>query len=263
MENIGVYYDVNKPIAASVAEQAIRVIEHSGAAAVCVPELDVTQIKELSAILAIGGDGTILRCAVRAARGSVPILGVNVGRVGFLSAANHEELDVAVRKTLQKEFRLDERSLLNIVADGESAMALNELLITRSPDDMHVLHLDVFVDGLLAVRWTCDGLIISTPTGASAYSLSAGGPIVAPNTNVTLITPVCAHSLSAKPLVVPSGAVVKVQIEEPKGALFADGQLFKARVVSRSCEITQAEQKAQFIRFQPENFFELVREKLK
>ena len=263
MEKIGVYYDGNKPIAASVAERAIRVIEHSDAAAVCVPELCVAQIEELGALLAIGGDGTILRCAERAALGGVPILGINVGRVGFLSAANHEELDVAVRRTLQKDYRLDERIMLRIGADGEYALALNELLITRSPDDMHVLHLDVFVDGMLAVRWTCDGLIISTPTGSSAYSLSAGGPIVAPNADVTLITPVCAHSLSAKPIVAPSGAVITVQIEEPKGVLFADGRLFKARVLSRSCVVSRAQQKARFIQFKPENFFELVREKLK
>lgn len=263
MDKIGVYYAENKPIAASVAEQAIRVIEHSGAKAVCVPELDIAQIRELSALLAIGGDGTILRCAVRAALSGVPILGVNVGRVGFLSAANHEGLDDAVRRTLQREYRLDERSLLKIDADGDSSLALNELLITRPPDDMHVLHLDVLVDGMLAVRWTCDGLIISPATGASAYSLSAGGPIVAPNAGVSLITPVCAHSLSAKPIVVPSSAVITIQIEEPKGMLFADGQLFKARVVSRLCEVAHSEKKARFIRFQPENFFELVRNKLK
>ncbi len=263
MDTIGVYYADKKPIAASVAEQAIRVIEHSGAKALCVPELDETQLSGLSAILAIGGDGTILRCAVRAARGGVPVLGVNVGRVGFLSAANQDELDDAVRRTLQKDYRLDERSLLKINADGKCTLALNELLITRPSNDMHVLHLDVFADGMLAARWTCDGLIISTPTGSSAYSLSAGGPLVAPNADVTLITPVCAHSLSAKPIVAPSGAVLSIQIEEPEAVLFADGRLFKAQVTNRSCEVTAAEQRARFIRFQPENFFELVHEKLK
>ncbi len=257
------YFAADRPIAAAVAERAIRVIEHSGAKALCAAELEETLAGGLSALFAVGGDGTILHTAVRAARSGVPILGVNVGRVGFLSAANQDELDDAVRRTLNKEYRLDERNLLKVGADGDSALALNELLIARAPDDMHVLHLDVFVDGMLAARWACDGLIIATPTGASAYSLSAGGPVVAPNADVTLITPVCAHSLSAKPLVVPAKAHVKVQIEEPSGALFTDGQLFKARVSGRECEASLAEQKARFIRFQPDNFFELLRHKLK
>ncbi len=263
MEKIGVYFAQNKPIAAAVAERAIRVIEHSSARAVCDSELGAEFFGGLSALLAIGGDGTILRCAVRAAINGVPILGVNVGRVGFLSAANQDELDGVVRRTLQGDYRLDERSLLKIGADGESALALNELLIARSPEDTNVLHLDVFADGLLAARWTCDGLIIATPTGASAYSLSAGGPVVAPCADVMIITPICAHSLSARPIVLPAGCEVKVQIEEPNSALFADGQMFLPRVDSRACVVSRAGHKARFIRFTPDNFFELLRDKLK
>lgn len=263
MEKIGVYYAANKPVAAAVAERAIRVIEHSGAQAVCCePGHDACLPDGLGALLAIGGDGTILHAAVMAARVEVPVLGVNVGRVGFLSVVNQDGLDDAVRRTLLGHYHTDERLLLDISADGRSALALNELLITRAPDDIHVLHLDVFVDGLLAARWVSDGLIVSTPTGASAYSLSAGGPLVAPNADVFLITPVCAHSLSAKPIVVPASAAIRVQIEEPKGALFADGRPFLPKVDRRECEVRKAPQAARFIRFSQLDFFKLLRSKL-
>lgn len=264
MESIGVKFNPRKPIAAAVADRAITILLNSGAKAVMSEELErsLQGNAQLSALLAIGGDGTILHAAVGAAKSGVPILGVNVGRVGFLSGAQQDELDTVVRRVLQKDFEVDSRAMLWARSGHDNEMALNEVLVYRSID-CSVLHLNVFVDGARAAQLACDGLVISTPTGSTAYSLSAGGPVVAPQADVTLITPVCAHSLSSRPIVVPGSSILRVDIEESTGAIFTDGKLWKKTVAERTCDMSVAEPRAKFIRFQTNNFFELLHKKLK
>ncbi len=190
-------------------------------------------LKELAAksdlILVIGGDGTMLRVAREVAGLDVPILGINSGNLGFLTAVTPSKLGAALQKVVDGAFSLDARSLLEAEvhrsADVKKLTALNDLVISRSMAS-RLIELEVLVNDELLTRYRCDGLIASSPTGSTAYSLAAGGAIVSPDAHVMLLTPICPHTLSIRPLVLNLDAVVQVRLVSPKlvATLAVDGQ---------------------------------------
>lgn len=184
---------------------------------------------ELACVL--GGDGTLLWGAELARGSGVPLLGVNLGHVGFLAEAEREELDATVDRIAARDYHVEQRVALEVTgfADGRVVFeewALNEVSIEKAARE-RMLELTVEVDGRPLSTWGCDGVVIATPTGSTAYAFSAGGPVVWPDVEALLLVPLSAHALFARPLVVGPSSVLAVEIipdTEGAGVLWADGR---------------------------------------
>lgn len=217
------------------------------------------------AILSLGGDGTLLRGAQAAVKWDVPLLGVNLGRVGFLAEAEPEDINDVLRCLLEGSYSLEERVLLDVRAKGQRWVALNDVVVRRG-GYARIITLDALVDGELAGRYIADGLVVSTPTGSTGYSLSAGGPIVSPNVDCMVITPICAHSLQHRPCVVPGSAEITLRLgkdAEQRACLEVDGQSIADLAAGDCVSISKAAERIRLVRTrQQAQFFQLVRDKL-
>jgi NAD+ kinase len=167
-------------------------------------------------VLVLGGDGTILRAAELAREAAVPLLGVNLGRVGFLAEAEQEDLDDTLERVLDRAYTVESRSTLDVtvLVEGEPVdrgWALNECSVEKAARE-RMLELVVEVDGRPLSRWGCDGVVAATPTGSTAYAFSAGGPVVWPSVEALLLVPISAHALFARPLVAGPGTVVGLEV---------------------------------------------------
>ncbi len=170
------------------------------------------------AAVILGGDGTMLACAQHASRLGVPILGINLGTLGFLAEAETGEIESAAEKLLSDEYGVEELFMLDaaIERDGRTVAdvtALNDIVVSRS-SYRRIISVDIFVDGSFAGHYDGDGLIVATPTGSTGYNLSAGGPIADRSLFVSIITPICPHSSFSTPLVVPGTKTVKILLKD-------------------------------------------------
>ncbi len=185
-------------------------------------------------VLVLGGDGTILRAAELARHSSVPLLGINLGRVGFLAEAEADALDDTIAHVLDRSYTVERRSTLDVavVVDGEpvdSGWALNECSVEKAARE-RMLELVVEVDGRPLSRWGCDGVVAATPTGSTAYAFSAGGPVVWPSVEAVLVVPISAHALFARPLVLGPDTVVALEVlpSGAEGVVACDGRRSRA-----------------------------------
>jgi NAD+ kinase len=174
-------------------------------------------------VVVLGGDGTLLSVA-RSLTSDTPILGVNLGNLGFLTEIGRTELYPTLVDLLAGRYEVEERALLDVVlrrASGESARyrVVNDAVVTKSAL-ARIIEMTVKVDGRLVAAYRADGLIVSTPTGSTAYNLSAGGPIVNPLLPVVMLTPICPHTLSLRPIVVPDTSAVEVTLETRRGEVY-------------------------------------------
>ena len=182
-------------------------------------------------VLVLGGDGTILRAAELARDAAVPLLGVNLGRVGFLAEAESSDLEGTIDRVLEKDYVVEERLTLDVTATvGDRLLghgwALNEASVEKASRE-RMLEVVVEVDGRPLSRWGCDGVVCATPTGSTAYNFSAGGPIVWPGVEALLMVPISAHALFSRPLVVSPDSVLAVEVDprtEGAGVLWCDGR---------------------------------------
>lgn len=204
--------------ARELALEGVRVCQPDGAA-------DGAEL-----VIVLGGDGTILRAAELARQADVPLLGINLGRVGFLAEAEEEDLDDTVRHVLDKRYTVERRNTLDVLvtADGRPLArdwALNECSVEKAARE-RMLELVVEVDGRPLSRWGCDGVVAATPTGSTAYAFSAGGPVVWPSVEAVVVTPVSAHALFARPLVIGSDSVVAFEVlpSGTEGVVACDGR---------------------------------------
>lgn len=217
-------------------------------------------------LFSFGGDGTMLDSLEFVRDTGIPVLGINMGRLGFLSSVSSTETLDAVNMILKGNYEVEKRSLLELV--GEEGrfkginFALNELSVMRK-DGSSLIVIQVFVDDKLLNTYWADGLILATPTGSTAYSLSAGGPIVAPNNDSFLITPISAHNLSVRPVVISDKSVVKIKVDGRCDAydLSLDS---RTKLVDRTLELEV--KKADFcfnmVKLPGKDFFEAIRKKL-
>lgn len=167
-------------------------------------------------VLVLGGDGTILRAAELARDAGVPLLGVNLGRVGFLAEAEPEDLETTIEQVLDQAYEVEQRMTLDVdvIVDGEvvdTGWALNECSVEKAARE-RMLEVVVEIDGRPLSRWGCDGVVAATPTGSTAYAFSAGGPVVWPTVEALLVVPISAHALFARPLVASPTSVVAVDV---------------------------------------------------
>lgn len=224
-------------------------------------------------VVVLGGDGTLLSVA-RALAGKVPILGVNLGNLGFLTEVSRGELYPALVQVLAGRFRTETRSLFDIElrrGGGEAGAqnplryrVLNDAVITKSAL-ARIIELTLRVDGHLVARFRADGLIISTPTGSTAYNLSAGGPILSPLLGMAVLTPICPHALSLRPIVVPDSGVIEVTLETPREEVYLtlDGQEGTSLSQGDAVSITRSKASVKLIKVSERTFYDNLRGKLR
>jgi len=220
-------------------------------------------------VIVLGGDGTLLSAARAIGKREVPLFPVNLGGLGFLTAITMEELYPNLERAFRGEHRIGKRKLLQaeLVRDGNQMAryeALNDVVITKSAI-ARMIDLDTHVDHMFVCRYKADGLIVATPTGSTAYSLSAGGPIIFPSVGAICLTPICPHMLTNRPVIVPDTSMIKItsQAEDESAFLTIDGQVGEPlrkddQIICRSSDYT-----LMLIRPPRMMFFDVLREKLK
>ncbi len=212
-------------------------------------------------LVVIGGDGTLLRFASAAAQRDIPLLGVNLGRIGFLSEITLDEFTEAIEKIQRGEYRVEERmTLLCSINDAPFASCLNDVLISKQSFS-GTIHIDMFCNDQAAGSVFSDGIIASTPTGSTAYNLSAGGPVVTQSLDSIIVTTVCSHTLHVRPIVSAPDAVWTFHVN---GEGFVSGDGIKLSRVNPNdrISVTRSDRRVRFIRFREQNVFELIRQKL-
>ena len=218
-------------------------------------------------ILVFGGDGTVLRVAREVAGSNTPIFGINIGGLGFLTAASSEQLPQALACVWSGECVVEQRSLIEARVQTRGKIihqtALNDFVISRGAVP-RLIELEVSVDDAVLTRYRCDGLIVSSPTGSTAYSLAAGGAIVSPNAEVFTVTPICPHTLSNRSVIVSLDSVVRVRILSRivETILSADGQVQTQFSAGDSAEIRRSDRAVRLLRLVGSSFFETLRQKL-
>lgn len=272
---VGIWYNDSKENSLEAAYQLVGVLRRHGVKPVMGPMLaqalgETASRQEDFAgcefLCVLGGDGTLLAAVDAAMALDLPMLGVNLGRVGYLSEVQPENLARDVGRALAGEGWLDRRMLLRATtSDGGSALALNEVAFNRSENSVGILALEVSAGGAMVDRVAGDGLVVATPTGSTAYSLSAGGPLVAPGLDCILLTPICPHTLRTRPVVVSADQAVQVRLMEQRGGahVLLDG--FKPLVLPSqdpTVTIRRWERTVSFLRLGHLNFFDLMRDKL-
>ncbi|HNW86161.1 MAG TPA: NAD(+)/NADH kinase [Candidatus Limiplasma sp.] len=219
----------------------------------------------MEAIVAVGGDGTLLRATQTAIAHNVPILGINVGHIGFLVETELEHLSEACQRLREDRFSIETRMMLDVVRqDGTVKTALNDVVISRG-GYARLIAVKASVGEELIGRYIADGLIISTPTGSTGYSLSAGGPIVCPEVECILLSPICPHSLQHRPVVANAAQTVTIALDcapEQNAQLDVDGRIAGMLSGNETVSIRRSQTVTKLIRFGSHSFFHRIRAKL-
>jgi NAD+ kinase len=237
--------------------------------------LDVEQNRELALasegalleradlLVTIGGDGTLLRAAQIAAPLGIALFGINTGRLGFLTEIDAEDAIATLPRILRTGFVIDERTALYVEAHGRLHFALNDIVVKRTSPRMTPFQ--IIVDGKEAAHVPADGIVVATPTGSTAYSLSAGGPVVAPNVDAFIVTALLPHTLFSRPLVVPTSSTVEIACDfETSGVdLEADGQVVDRLHPGDRVKVSKYPTAVRFARRAPLDFFAVLEGKLR
>jgi len=216
-------------------------------------------------LVTLGGDGTLISTVRRSFKYNIPVLGIHAGRLGFLADISLDQLDEFIGKMLKGNYRIDERAVLEAtyIQDGkEIAMhAFNDIVVTRHSVS-NMIHIDTLVDGKSFNTYYGDGVIVSTPTGSTAYNLSAGGPVMFPLTKVFALTPICPHSLTQRPVVLPGEFSIEMKSKDNKALVIVDGQDKHELDIGQSIHMKLATQNAKLIHREEFSYFEVLKEKL-
>lgn len=270
MRHIGIFANPTNPSALSAVQSIINAA--LSASFSCALDECIRQLPGFSkfpsfqdapphVILALGGDGTILRAAALAVSLDVPLLGVDFGRVGFMSGIIAEEVPEALAKLEAGDYMVEERMLLSCsINGGEAYDCINDAILYKQRFS-GVADIEVWIDGVNAGRVFCDGIIVSTPNGATGYSISAGGPVVAPGLDIAIITPICPHTLYFRPIVASADATIRLSIRRD-GYLAVDGIHTQDIGEEDVITLTRSPHRAKFIQFGQQNIYELIRTKL-
>ena len=272
---IGLIWNPTKTSGFEVARELREILAERGlsvttgitlAHALGAPELAEGSFEECDLLMVLGGDGTLLSALDYALPKNIPMLGINLGRMGFMTEVDPVNLRRDVSEVLDGNYTIDSRMTLTVAGQNENNFfALNDIVLTRSTPSVRILSLEIEVNGIVVDRISGDGLIVATATGSTAYSLSAGGPIIRPGLDCLVITPICPHTLNTRPVVVSSNDVIKIRVMDDRGGAQAvmDGR----KVINVPCgepgvTILRSELRARFIRLHDRNYFSLLRDKL-
>jgi NAD+ kinase len=222
-------------------------------------------LDKLDLVVVLGGDGTYLQAARMLAGRPTPIVGVNMGSLGFLTDNRLEEMYTMLKSTLANKMDRRPRSVLNIqINNSDQRLALNDLVIERG-DRTHLINIGIYCDGMLVTETKADGVIISSPTGSTAYNLAAGGPLLHPEVPAIVVTPICPHSLTTRPMIFPDNSELEFHVlgKDRTAQLSIDGVKALDIDGSHSLKVTRHKRDHFIIRHPTHNFFNLLREKLK
>ena len=272
MKNVGIYAnpckDSNlkgtKLVAQSLRAQGLFVSFDAGS----LPddETDIIDYTNIDCLFVLGGDGTLLKAALTSSLFGVRILGINLGRLGFLTEVELDDIDEAIRRINADECYVEERIMLHgsVYDEDEKRFeveALNDVAVLKK-DMSRMINLELSIGGALADRVACDGMLVSTPTGSTGYSLSAGGPILSPKLKCLLATPICPHSLHSRTLVVSEDDEIIIRPTAPGGiVLTTDGVQLREIDNGEMVRIKRSRHIARFIRFHENYFYPLLRSK--
>lgn len=224
---------------------------------------EIEAVTSADTIIALGGDGTMLHTAHLVKEIDKPLLGVNTGKLGFMANIQPSQIEDALQSVVDKKYSLDRRQMLMASTENENRYyALNEFLFSRK-DTSSMITLEVEYDGSLINQYWADGLIISSPTGSTAYNLSAGGPIIQPNTPVMVVTPINPHTLTTRPLVLPSNRSLTVRsVGTSEHILFSYDGIVQPHNSKLDIEIIQSDFSIDLVQLPGQNYFETLRNKL-
>lgn len=259
LEKTGIFYNAENEKAGMLSEEIKVFFEENGINAEI---LDTTNYRpDITFALVLGGDGTILRTARYYAKYSVPIFGINLGRLGFLSQSKADKAKEALSLILKGEFKTENRLMLSAL--NGKLNALNDFVV-RDENFSRTSRLYVHINNNTVCDYLADGVIISTPTGSTAYSLSAGGPVLVPELDVFVIVPICPHTMNARPIVIPSSEVIKITSNKDNVPLkvCADGQ--NTVMPDEQIEIVKSEYCAKLVilNIRKNSFYSVLQEKL-
>ena len=222
---------------------------------------------EIDVLFSVGGDGTILESVTYIRDSGVPILGINLGNLGFLSSVSRDEIKTAIDAVLQNNYIINKRSLLKLNSDydlfGDWNFALNEVTIHKK-DNLSMIVVHVYINDQFLNSYWSDGLLISTPTGSTGYSLSVGGPIVAPGSDNFIISPIATHNLTVRPFVIPDSSVIKLKVTGRSNSFMVGlDSRFETIDSSIELEISKCDFSINLIQMSNRSFYDTIREKLK
>jgi NAD+ kinase len=266
IKRVGLIGNSEKAACADILRKAERLISRAGRKVAINPDT-AALARETDLLLVFGGDGTMLRAARDIAGSATPLLGINIGGLGFLTAVPSGELPRALNHVWNGEFKFESRALIEVsghcLGQPVCEMALNDIVVGRGAVS-RLIGLDVSVDGELVTHYRCDGLIVSSPTGSTAYSLSAGGAVVFPTADVFALTPICPHALSNRSLIFPLASIIRVQATNPAPAtiLSVDGQVVAELDTGDEVTIRRSRRAVRLMHLAGSSFLETLRRKL-
>ena len=217
-------------------------------------------------LFSIGGDGTLLDTITFVQDSGIPILGINLGRMGFLSSVSKDQIETAFEQFIHKQYKLDHRTLIRLLTKGnvfgDLNYALNECTVYKK-DPFSMLKIQAFVNGEFLNSYWADGLIIATPTGSTAYSLSTGGPIILPGSQNFVITPIATHNLTVRPIVIPDSSEIRIKVTGRIKEFFVSLDS-RSQAIDASMELilVKEEFKVNLLQLENESYFKTIREKL-
>jgi NAD+ kinase len=269
MRKVGIFLHSRWSVAVQLADRVESVLSAEGCDVWQTSDWDDSAVAEQTPgtdlLICLGGDGTVLRAARTVVPHPVPILGVNMGRLGFLTEVRPGELVDRLSDVLEGRCRIEERTMLQaqVPSSGATHHALNDVIVGRASVG-RPLYVETAVDGVRLAIHRCDAVIVATATGSTAYSLSAGGPILHPESPELLLTPVAPHLGSARPVVLPRDATIDLTVTADKEAVVSvDGQIDRPLASGDSVSVCRSAHTARFVRFsKPQDYYAVLAEKL-
>ena len=271
MKKFGIVSNKIKDPQMQVAERICSFLSGHGAECVVIKEArEITE--DIECVLVLGGDGTMLQAANEIAGKNILMIGVNLGTLGYLTEIELDNLEEALHQLLIDDYILDERIMLQgriVTREGmkDISPALNDISITRC-GSLQIIALKIYVNGQFLCRWNADGIIISTPTGSTGYNMSAGGPIVEPGANLILLTPICAHTLNARSIILRAEDIVEIEIDSGHNGMLlqveanSDGNERISMETGDKIFISKADNTTKIIKLSKVSFLEILNKKM-
>ena len=271
MKKFGIVSNEIKDPQMQMAERIRSFLFSHGAECVVIKETqDITE--DIECVLVLGGDGTMLQAANEIAGENILMIGVNLGTLGYLAEIELDNLEEALNQLLIDDYVLDERIMLQgrvVTKEGikDISPALNDISITRC-GSLQIIALKIYVNGQFLCRWNADGIIISTPTGSTGYNMSAGGPIVEPSANLIVLTPICAHTLNARSIILKAEDIVEIEIDSGHNGMLlqveanSDGNERISMETGDKIFISKAENTTKIIKLSKVSFLEILNKKM-
>jgi NAD+ kinase len=276
IKSVGIWWNPTKEGALPVAGRIVEAFERRGVAVLMDEPLAQALNRPVSEgaddfagcdlLVVLGGDGTLLSGMDIAVPRDIPLLGVNLGRLGFLCEVEPGDIEADVDRLMRGEYTIESRMMLEAQIPGQEPMfALNEVTLTRRWPAIRIISMEIEARGMLVDRFAGDGMIIASPTGSTAYSFSAGGPVVAPGVECMLLTPICPHTLQSRPVVLPADEQITVKIlgeAEAVQAAFDGWHSIQLSEQAREVRIARSKRCVKFIRLHQRDFYQVLRGKL-